>query len=218
MSDPPTASNPGDQPLPEKHGRLEWYLPADLSPDARRLYDAITGGPRTSSGGIWMSADGTGRLEGPFNAMLACPSVGSSLQELGASIRYRTSLTDRERELAILATAAAEDCEFERVAHERHARTYGLTDDEIRAVQSSGSTGSLPPDEVIVLEVVRALTEHRDLSDHLFERAYRELGETKLVELIFLVGYYQTLALSLAALRVPLPRHLGSFDGGTHPE
>ena len=74
--------------------------PAQLGPDARALYDRINAGPRGAS-----MVDDRGALIGPFNAMLLSPALGDPLQELGAAIRYRSSLTDRCRELAILIVA-----------------------------------------------------------------------------------------------------------------
>ena len=96
-----------------QHGRLEWPRPDELTPDSRAVYDAIAGGPRASAAKVFQMADEDGRLEGPFNAMLTAPALGMPLQELGASIRYRTSFTDRGREIAILAVAAHHACDYE---------------------------------------------------------------------------------------------------------
>lgn len=49
-------------------------------------------------------------------------------------MRYRSSLTDRVRERAILAVAAHWDCGFERYAHEPAARRARLTEDEVLAL------------------------------------------------------------------------------------
>ena len=40
--------------------------------------------------------------------------MGAALQDLGAAVRYRTGLTDRVREMAILLVAAHWDSAFER--------------------------------------------------------------------------------------------------------
>lgn len=86
--------------------------PAQLDPDARALYDRINAGPRGAS-----MLDDQGALIGPFNAMLLSPALGDPLQELGAAIRYRSALTDRCRELAILVVAAHWSSAFEQQVH-----------------------------------------------------------------------------------------------------
>lgn len=114
--------------------RLPRLTPDELDLDQRPLYDAITGGPRAGGPQLFALTDTEGRLNGPFNAMLFAPGVGAALQELGSAIRYRTSLSGRIRELAILAVAAHWDSAFERYAHEPIGRAAGLTDAEIAAV------------------------------------------------------------------------------------
>jgi 4-carboxymuconolactone decarboxylase len=86
--------------------RLPILTPADLDDQQRVLYNAIAGGPRAAGPRLFALTDAAGRLNGPFNAMLFAPEVGTALQELGTAIRYRSSLTARIREMAILAVAA----------------------------------------------------------------------------------------------------------------
>jgi 4-carboxymuconolactone decarboxylase len=88
--------------------RLDLMAPAELSPAQRALYDAITGGPRTSQAGIVPITDPEGRLLGPFAVMLLSPEVGNAVQQLGAKIRFGTALTGRER--AILSVAGVLRC------------------------------------------------------------------------------------------------------------
>ena len=112
------------------HGRLPWPTPDELRDDQRVVYEAIVGGPRGASSPFALT-DADGRLEGPFNAMLVTPAIGAATQELGAAIRYRTSLSARQREIAILTLAVLRRSEFEWYAHERVALRAGLSRNEI---------------------------------------------------------------------------------------
>lgn len=188
-----------------KHGRLPWWTPGAFSGEQRRLYERITGGPRGRGPRPFPLTDEEGRLHGPFNALLASPEVGSAVQELGAAIRYRSSLPDRAREIAILELAVRRRCAFEWYAHERVGRAAGLDDDEIRALLSGADCGSFDPAEALVRRLVGTLLAERDLNDELFAQAQSVLGTTMLMELIALVGYYDLLALSLQVWRTPLP-------------
>lgn len=185
------------------HGRAPWPAPDELDAAQREVYDAIVGGDRGTDPAFALT-DPEGRLEGPFNAMVLAPSVGGAQQALGTAIRYRTSLTAREREIAVLAVAHAHRSEFERYAHERVALRAGLTESELAGLADGRAVDSLAADEVLVHATTLALVARRDLDDEEFARASR-LGERRLAELVALVGYYEALALSLRVWRVPLP-------------
>ncbi|SEG91942.1 4-carboxymuconolactone decarboxylase [Thermomonospora echinospora] len=188
-----------------RHGRLPWYDPADLDDARRAVHDEIAGGPRAAGPQAFRLTGPGGRLEGPFNAMLIAPGVGGPLQRLGAAIRYATGLPDRWREIAILEVAVARRSDFEWYAHERVGRAAGLTDDELAALRTGHDAPDLDDAERTVRQVCRALLTERDLDDVLYERAITDLGLERLYELVVLVGYYDTLALSLRVFRTPLP-------------
>jgi alkylhydroperoxidase family enzyme len=183
---------------------MPWLGPDDLDASQRRLYDQIIdsrgGGARSTP-----LTDASGRLEGPFNAMLLRPELGKLLQELGAVIRYSGVLTDRARELSILEVARIRRSSYEWLAHEAPGRAAGLSEAEIAGLRSGGTVPGLSRAESLIRETVRILVETRDLPDDLYRELERETGPEVLFEIITLVGYYDFLALSLTALRVPLP-------------
>lgn len=185
-------------------GRLPHPTPGELTDDQRAVYDEITGGPRGS--GPFRLTDDEGRLHGPFNAMLVNPQLGLTVQQLGADIRYRSTLDAREREIAILALAHLRDSDFEWYAHERVGLVVGMTQEELDALDVGGpAPASFTDRERVVLAATRALVSERDLDDATYDDAVRLLGRTTLADLITLVGYYDLLALSMRAWRVPLP-------------
>jgi len=149
--------------------------------------------------------DERGRLEGPFNSFLVNPKVGLAVQEVGAALRYASSLSHRQREIAILELAHLERCDFERYAHERLGRALGLIESEIMALARGEACSTFHADEVVVREVVSALYHDRHLDDELFERARTLLEDERLADVVVLVGYYQFLALSLNVWETPLP-------------
>jgi len=188
-----------------RHGRLPWFGPDELDPDRRAVYDAIAGGPRAAGPQVFRLTDERGRLEGPFNAMLVSPAVGMALQELGAAMRYRTALSDRGREIAVLALAALRRSDFEWYAHERVGRRAGVTDQELADLRAGRVPATLSPAERTLLDVSRALAVDGDLDDQAYAAAEEVLGRESLVELVLLVGYYDLLALTLRVFRTPLP-------------
>jgi 4-carboxymuconolactone decarboxylase len=176
-----------------------------MTPEQVGLYREILNGPRGQGPRAVLLANGAGGLAGPFNTMLYAPEVGHALQELGAAIRFRTQLTPRVREMAILVVAHAWDSEYERAAHEPIGRDAGLTDPEIEALAAGTDPGFTDAQERVAYQVVRSLVgigAPADLNDQEYEVAVATLGERALVELSILVGYYATLALQLRIFRV----------------
>jgi 4-carboxymuconolactone decarboxylase len=64
----------------------------DLTPEQRVVYDRIVSGPRKA-------------IVGPLRAALHNPELAEHWQQLGALLRYKTSIPQRLKEIAILVTA-----------------------------------------------------------------------------------------------------------------
>ena len=188
-----------------RHGRLPWFLPDELAGEARTLYEQITSGPRARGPQAFPLVDERGHLNGPFNALLAAPEVGTTLQALGTRIRYAGKLDDRAREIAILELAVLRRSEFEWYAHARVGRHAGLDASEITALRNAIDAPSFNDQERLVRAIVRDLVHLRDIPEARYREAETSLGASLLVELVTLVGYYDLLALSLRVFRTPLP-------------
>jgi 4-carboxymuconolactone decarboxylase len=184
--------------------RLPKLSPAELDEQQRELYDAIASGPRASGPQLFALTDNDGGLEGPFNAMLLSPAVGSALQALGSAVRYGSGFDNRDREIAILVVAHAWECAFEVYAHEAVGRAAGLGDDAFAALRD-GEYERLAEHERLVAETSSALAARSNLTDQEFSAARDALGLPLLFELTTLVGYYATLALQLRVFDVGTP-------------
>ena len=182
--------------------RLPRFEPPALDAEQRALYDAIAGGRRAQGPQLFRLADADGRLEGPFNAFLLQPRLGSALQALGASVRYDTGLDDRS--------------DFEWYAHEAVGRAAGLGDAELAALREDRHA-ELAGRESVVARTAAALVTRGDLDDAEYGEAVGHIGPAGLFELLTLVGYYATLALQLRVFRVPAPEDTaaeGAAPGG----
>jgi 4-carboxymuconolactone decarboxylase len=78
-------------------GKLE---PSALDAEQRSPYDAIAGGRRAQGPQLFRLADAEGRLEGPFNAFLLQPRLGSALQALTSLTPHRPTAEDRRKSLS----------------------------------------------------------------------------------------------------------------------
>ncbi|HET6625867.1 MAG TPA: carboxymuconolactone decarboxylase family protein [Nocardioidaceae bacterium] len=181
--------------------RLEPIPPETLDGEQRELYGAITGGPRARGPQTFALTRDDGTLRGPFNAMLLSPALGGALQELGATIRYRSTLPARTREIAILTVAAHWDSAFERSAHEAVGASVGLSEDELAAIRAGRVPVLGDAHENACAHLVRAMVDG-DVDDATWDRHAETAGNRTVLELTTVVGYYATLALQLRVFRV----------------
>lgn len=181
--------------------RLEPLAPSRLEPEARRLYDAITQGPRATGPQHFALTREDGSLNGPFNAFLLNPGLGAALQGVGAALRYEGTLSPRSREIAILTVAAAWDSAFERGAHEAVGRAIGLREDEIDALCAGTVPDLADPHEAACARLAHAMT-RGDVSDALWHADAELVGAPTVFEISTIVGYYSTVALQMRVFRV----------------
>jgi 4-carboxymuconolactone decarboxylase len=179
--------------------RLPGLRRDQLSPDGQAVWDAIVG----TRGGRLVTADGT--LAGPFNAFVHAPNVGRGLTDLGATVRFGTSVERRLTEVAIITVGARWRAEFEWWAHARMAREHGVAEAVIEAIRR----GDEPPfdagDERIVHAVASELARSGRVGDASYAAARDLLGDAGLVELVTLCGYYTLISFVLNAFDVPIP-------------
>jgi 4-carboxymuconolactone decarboxylase len=165
---------------------------AQMTPEQRTLIEHVLAGPRDSLGG-------------PFNVMLRSPEVGDKLQDFGASMRFLRSIPAKLRELAIILTARHWTQEYEWLAHSRAALRAGLGAAIVEAIAEGRRPASLAADEKTVYDFCTELLTEHTVSDATFAAAKTLLGEQGLVDVIALMGYYQTIAMMLNVDRHPLP-------------
>lgn len=181
--------------------RSRRLTPEELTPEQAELYGAITGGPRSSGAQHFALTDDNGALNGPFNAFLQGPAVGTALQELGSTLRYRGIVADHIRELAILMTATHHECAFEWTAHRGAALAAGLSEDNLDRVARGEAPLFTGESDIVCARVIHALLAG-DISDSLWSESCGVLGEQTIFELSSIVGYYSLLALQLRIFRV----------------
>ncbi|MBI4185062.1 MAG: carboxymuconolactone decarboxylase family protein [Proteobacteria bacterium] len=172
--------------------RVPPVKPEELTPEQRRVYDAIAGGPR-------------GRVRGPFTVLLHSPELADRVQALGEFVRFRSSLPARLSELAILATARAWTCQYEWLAHAPIAEKAGVAATTVAAIREGRRPDFASGDEAAVYDYAVALHRGRAVNASTYDAALRALGAPGLVELTALIGYYALLAMTLNAHQVPLP-------------
>jgi len=177
--------------------RLQLHTRDALDDEGREVWDAIT----ATRGSI---VTDEGALMGPFNAWVTAPGIGGRLAELGAALRFESSIDRRLLEVAIITVGARWRAEFEWWAHSRMALHHGMSQDAVDAI-ARGETPRLPDDERVVHEVARQLVADGRVDRATYDAAHELLGDRGIVELVTLCGYYTLVSFTLNAFDVDLP-------------
>lgn len=194
---------------PDQHsaGQTQRYVAPtrdEMTKQQAELYDRIVLGPRARARRTPL-IDEDGRLIGPFSLMAISPAIGDAVQLFGAQIRYEGTLNDCERELAILTVAAHHQSGFEWFVHTDEAIQAGLTWHHLSEIKAGRQPRFIDLRLTIISSTSNTLLRDGTLADAEYRKAYESLGETGLIELIWLCGYYSMLAMALSAMRPAIP-------------
>ena len=112
------------------------------------------------------------------------------------------TLPRRETEMVILRVAHLRGCSYEFDHHVQLGRRAGVgADDVARLVEGPDAPGWSAREQAI-LAVVDALHHHGDVEDATWASMRDHLDEQQAIELCLLVGHYEMLATTIAALRI----------------
>jgi 4-carboxymuconolactone decarboxylase len=164
----------------------------ELSPEQRRVADAILAGPRRG-------------LRGPFQAWLYSPVLADRLQKVGEYVRFDNVLPRRLSEFAILITARHWTAQYEWYAHHKLALAAGLDPAIADAVAHDRVPETLQPDERAVYDFATQLHRTGQVGDAAYAAVRACFGEQGVVDLIGLCGYYTIVAMTLNVAQVPVP-------------
>ncbi|UXA20873.1 carboxymuconolactone decarboxylase family protein [Mycobacterium sp. SMC-4] len=126
--------------------------------------------------------------------LLRHPKLTRAFLHFNFHLLYGSSVPARTRELAVLRVAHLTKCEYEWRHHVDMGREAGLSDDVIDAI----TRGELSDDcDRAVLTAVDEL--HRDsvVSDETWSSLSAHLDEQQLMDLVFTIGCYSSLAMAI---------------------
>ena len=176
--------------------RVRILAEGELTPVQRALLDSIRSGPRGASTTI----------RGPFAVFLHAPAFGELAQKLGGYCRFKTAVSPRLSEFAILVTAKLWRAQYEWFAHVPQAERAGVSKQTIRDLHKGRVPKSAPKDERAIYDFVQELYKTRRVSDRNFARVHTVLGDAATVELVGILGYYVLISMILDVFRMPLPQ------------
>ena len=130
---------------------------------------------------------------------------------------FRSTLSGRLRELAIVRTGWVRRAEYEWAQHVRIARGLGVSDAEIEAISEGPDSELWGPLEAAVLRAVDEMCEERYVSDDTWEQLSADLDRHQLMDLVFTVGAYDLLAMAMTTFGLELDPDMAGFPTQSSP-
>jgi 4-carboxymuconolactone decarboxylase len=144
-----------------------------------------------------------GRLPGPNKIWVENANLAKVMGPLGAHFRTGYSLSEREREIAVVVINSKWHSIYPTNAHERAGKAAGLPADKVEALLSGLPASFDDEREQVVYEMAVTLANSRWVSKGLYERAIKVLGTVGITDVICLMGFYTSVSMTLAFYDVP---------------
>jgi 4-carboxymuconolactone decarboxylase len=187
--------------------RLPFIKPENLTDEQRPIYDDMRSGiEKNFKGFVAIAADGT--LMGPWNPWLHFSKFGKPIWDLVLALSISPKLPKTVREVAILVTGANFHSAYELYAHVLAAEQRGLSDDTLATIVSGQRPGDLGREEAIAYDVASSLVHHGVLPELSYRQAVATFGQDGTAELIYLVGLYCLVSVTLNGFDVPVPESM----------
>jgi alkylhydroperoxidase family enzyme len=184
--------------------RLPLLSPSDLRPEQQKLSADMRQGIETNFKGF-QAINSDGALIGPWNPWLRFSKFGGPVWELVKALSTSPSLPRPVREVAILVTGAHFHSAYELYAHVLIAEARGLPDEKIATIVAGQRPADLSREEAVTYDVASALVSGSVLPELVYRQAVATFGEEGTAELIYLVGLYCLVSVTLNGFDVPVP-------------
>ena len=184
--------------------RLPLIPPADLTPEQRSLYDAMRKGIASNFNAFKVERE-DGALMGPWNPWLHEPAIGKAIWDLTLAMTANATLADNVRQIVILVVGARFDAAYEIYAHVAVAEHEGMRHDRLATLVADLKPADLLEEEAVAFDVAYKLVRGGTLPEPLYRLAVDTFGQHGTNEMIYLVGLYSLVSMTLNGFNVPVP-------------
>ena len=184
--------------------RLEVIEPQELTAQQEPLYQDMKKGIEVSFKGI-KAIRKNGALIGPWNPWIRFPHIGEPMWELVKALSIDPTLPKPVREIAILVTGTHFHSGYELYAHVLIAELRGLNENTLGTIVAGQRPSDLDEEQSIAYDVASSLVSGGVLPKIVYDNAVRQFGNEGMAELIYLVGLYCMVSVTLNGFNVPIP-------------
>jgi alkylhydroperoxidase family enzyme len=151
------------------------------------------------------------------------PALAKAFFTFNGHLLRATTLSERQRELLVLRVAVRTECRYEWGQHLLMANDAGIDDDAIERVELDPGSSHWSDIDAALLRAVDELIDDRVISADTWQVLSGELDTQQLLDLIYTVGAYATLAWMIRSVDIRLDddlqnlvdTHLSIEDGSS---
>ena len=148
------------------------------------------------------------RWDAPFNFHKTLAHNPATLRNwigFGEHILFQNALSPRYREIAVLRVARNSRCDYEWGAHCRYAQHLGVLNlEEIERLLGAADNPKWSDAESAIVSGVDDLMSTHMISQPIWQRLSRHYGAAELVDLVFIIGNFNMLAMFMKSFRIEL--------------
>jgi 4-carboxymuconolactone decarboxylase len=152
-----------------------------------------------------------GRVHNIFKTLVRHPKLLKRWLPFANHILYKSSLTPREREMAILRIGWLCRAEYEWGQHVQIGRLAGLTEAEFARIGEGPRAPGWSAHEAALLAAVDELHGDACVSDASWAELSKRYDTAQLMDLVFTVGNYTLVSMALNSLGVRLEEGVAGF-------
>jgi 4-carboxymuconolactone decarboxylase len=185
--------------------RLPPITPSNLTPDQRPLYELMKAGVAAKYN-VFTTMTADGALLGPWGAWLHDPKLGEAFWTVTQALTEERRIPDHVRQIAILKVGARMGAAYEIYAHAAVAREiHKMSAQRLATLAANERPPDLDVMESAAYDLASALSEGGVLPQLVYQQALSLFGQDGVNELIYLVGHYLFVSVTLNGFDVPTP-------------
>jgi 4-carboxymuconolactone decarboxylase len=170
---------------------------------ARRPYHVNPSAPLPHLGAARSQEFVRGTLPIP---LLESPEISAAFADWQLAEGRYTTLSDRERQVVILAVGAIWRAPYELYSHSAAARTAGLSPEQVDTLTAGGMPDQLSTREQCAWRFARQITAERLIEQSLYDQAVELFEAHGIVDMLHLIGAYQFVCALLNTFDIPAPK------------
>jgi 4-carboxymuconolactone decarboxylase len=143
------------------------------------------------------------------------PALAKAFLTFNAHVAGESTLSVRVRELVILRISWQRKAEYEFVQHVILGRRAGLTDEEIERVQRGPDALGWDPLDADLVRATDELHVHARIQQPTWDRLAAHFNTAQLMDLVFLIGCYDVLAMAIQTFQSQLEPGVAPLDPAT---
>jgi alkylhydroperoxidase family enzyme len=132
------------------------------------------------------------------------PELATAYHTFNGHLLFATTLSTRQRELAVLRVGWVRRAEYEWLQHAVIAGEVGISEEEIPRIAAGADAPGWDPLEAAMLRAVDELIADAEISDATWTTLAEHLDTQQVLDLIFTVGAYDVLAMAMKSARLQL--------------